>query len=165
MSVSQRVAPFAALLRLNTKLLLNCLDGVSSDVAVARPAPPANSMAFLVAHLVDTRHELLALLGARRENPVADSLANASGIDDVSELPALPVLLDAWRGTGAALDACLAATSDAALDAPTQQGFPGSDGTTLGALAFLVQHDSYHIGQLAMLRRIHGLPAMSYRMR
>ena len=38
----------------------------------------------------------------------------------------------------------------------------GGDPSTLGSRAFLVQHDSYHIGQLAMLRRVHGLPAMRY---
>jgi uncharacterized damage-inducible protein DinB len=32
----------------------------------------------------------------------------------------------------------------------------------LGALTFLVQHDSYHIGQLALLRKHAGLPAMRY---
>jgi uncharacterized damage-inducible protein DinB len=30
-------------------------------------------------------------------------------------------------------------------------------------LTFPVQHDSYHIGQLALVRKPAGLPAMSYR--
>jgi len=29
-------------------------------------------------------------------------------------------------------------------------------------LTFLTQHDSYHVGQLALLRRYMGLSAMSY---
>jgi uncharacterized damage-inducible protein DinB len=32
----------------------------------------------------------------------------------------------------------------------------------LGLVAFLVQHDSYHLGQVAFLRRQLGHPAMSY---
>ena len=32
----------------------------------------------------------------------------------------------------------------------------------LGMLVFLVQHDSYHIGQLSLLRKYAGLAAMSY---
>jgi hypothetical protein len=48
---------------------------------------------------------------------------------------------------------------DAAVDAR----FPGVDRTRLGALTFLTQHDSYHIGQLALLRKHAGLAAMSYR--
>lgn len=46
------------------------------------------------------------------------------------------------------------------LDEPAPQRYPGGDPSVLGALAFLVQHDSYHLGQLALLRRAHGLPAM-----
>jgi hypothetical protein len=37
------------------------------------------------------------------------------------------------------------------------------DRTLLGALAFLAQHESYHVGQLALLRKYAGLPAMRYR--
>jgi uncharacterized damage-inducible protein DinB len=32
----------------------------------------------------------------------------------------------------------------------------------LGLIAFLVQHDSYHLGQIAFLRKQLGKPAMSY---
>jgi uncharacterized damage-inducible protein DinB len=48
------------------------------------------------------------------------------------------------------------------LDAATTTRFPTATPTILGVLAFLVQHDSYHIGQLALLRRQVGLPPMSY---
>jgi len=49
-------------------------------------------------------------------------------------------------------------------DASTTR-FPVADPTRLGTLAFLAQHDTYHIGQLALLRRFVGLKAMSYRER
>ena len=32
----------------------------------------------------------------------------------------------------------------------------------LALIAFLMQHDSYHIGQVAFLRRQLGKPAMAY---
>ncbi len=48
------------------------------------------------------------------------------------------------------------------LDAPTAQGFPIPDGTAIDALAFLAQHDSYHLGQVSFLRRQLGLPPMTY---
>jgi len=162
--MSPRAAPLGALLRLNTHLLLNCFDRVTDDQAAERVVPQVNSMAFLVAHLIDTRHELLSILGGSRENPVRTHLANARGIDDVVDLPALPELLRAWREVAAAIEERLATLDDVMLDAPSGRRFPGGDPSTLGALAFLVQHDSYHIGQLAMLRRVHGLPAMRYSM-
>jgi len=149
-------------LRLNTRLLANCVEGLSDEQAARRPVPPANSAVFLVAHLVDSRHFLLTMLGGSSPNPVAPYLADARGIDDVRRLPPLPELLAAWASVSAALNDRLASVEPAALDAPSGQRFAIDDRSVLGGLAFLVQHDSYHIGQLAMLRRQHGLPAMRY---
>ena len=160
--MSPRAAPLGALLRLNTHLLLNCFDQVTDGQAMRRRVPQVNSMAFLAAHLIDTRHELLSILGAPGENPVRTQLANARSIDDVADLPTLAELLSAWRQVASAIDQRLTMVDDAMLDAPSGRRFPGGDPSTVGALAFLVQHDSYHIGQLAMLRRVHGLPAMRY---
>lgn len=160
--MSPRAAPLGALLRLNTQLLLNCFDEVTDVQAAERIVPQVNSMAFLAAHLIDARHELLALLGGSAENPVRPHLANARSIDDIVDLPTLPDLLSAWRQVATLVEERLATISEAALDAPSGRRFPGGDPSTLGSLAFLVQHDSYHIGQLAMLRRVHGLPAMRY---
>jgi hypothetical protein len=52
--------------------------------------------------------------------------------------------------------------SPADWDAPHGTKFPIEDASRLGLLAFLVQHDSYHIGQLSWLRKYAGLPAMKY---
>jgi uncharacterized damage-inducible protein DinB len=160
--MSSRAASLGALLRLNTRLLLNCFDQVTDEQAARRVVPQVNSMAFLAAHLIDTRHELLDILGGSGENPVRPHLANARSIDDVVTLPTLNELLTAWRQVASAIEDRLASIDDVALDAPSGRRFPGGDPSTSGALAFLVQHDSYHIGQLAMLRRVHGLPAMRY---
>ena len=162
--MNPRAAPFGALLRLNTHLLLNCFDQVTEDQASRRVVPQVNSMAFLAAHLIDARHELLAVVGGSAENPVRPHLATARSIDDVVGLPPLAELLNAWQQVASAIEERLAHVGDAALDAPSGRRFPGGDPSTLGALGFLVQHDSYHIGQLAMLRRVHGLPAMRYSM-
>lgn len=157
-----RALPLANLLRLNGRLVANCVDGMSDEQARARPLPSVNSVAFLLAHLTDSRHALLGVLGGEVHNPLAALLADARGIDDVPALPPLAELLDAWRAVDVALAAHLATVGAERLDAPSAQRYPGGDPSVLGALAFLVQHDSYHLGQLALLRRAHGLPAMRY---
>ena len=157
-----RAAPLANLLRLNAHLVRNCLADVTDAQAGARPLPALNGMAFLLAHLIDARHSLLELLGGAADNPLAPYLAGARSLDEVRALPPLAELLDAWAAIDAALAERLPAVTSSALDAPASPGVPGDDPSVLGALAFLVQHDSYHLGQLAMLRRAHGLPAMRY---
>ena len=48
------------------------------------------------------------------------------------------------------------------LTRPNVHRFPLGDSTELGLLAFLVQHDSYHVGQMGFIRRQLGKPAMAY---
>jgi hypothetical protein len=43
------------------------------------------------------------------------------------------------------------------------QRFPVDDPTFGAAIEFQLHHESYHIGQLALLRKYYGYPAMTYR--
>ena len=158
-----RVQPLAAILRLNTRLFLNCLDGLTDDAARVRYAEGVNSTTFIAAHVTDSRFFLLKTLGRTLENPLSASLDTAKRIDDITDWPALDTIRSAWTDVSAAIDARLDAASSDELVAPVDARFPGVDRTQLGALTFLVQHDSYHLGQLALLRKPAGLPAMSYR--
>ena len=157
-----RARPIADIFRLNTRLLHNCLDGLTEEQARARPVADANSAAFIAAHVADTRFAIAAWLGADVANPLAASLADARSIDEVIELPALTEIRAAWDAASAAIEARLTTLTEAELDAPAPQRFPAGEPTLLGALAFLAQHDSYHVGQLALLRKAAGLPAMRY---
>ena len=158
------VTPLAAILRLNTELLLNCLEGLNDDAASARPIAKTNSIAFLVAHLINSRHFLAAILGGPRSNPVAGLLDGSRTIDDVADLPSTAALRAHWETVSAHL-AALTERLDTPQLAAAAQRFPGSDGTLRGALTFLVQHDTYHLGQIALLRRQGGFSAMTYVLR
>jgi uncharacterized damage-inducible protein DinB len=68
----------------------------------------------------------------------------------------------AWRAVSAHLQEALASLAGSDLAQPNAHRFPLADSTLLGLIAFLAQHDSYHLGQLAFLRRQLGKPAMSY---
>jgi len=157
-----RLHALAEIFRLNRRLILNCFDGMSEEQSRHRAGGTTNSAQFLLAHLIDVRHFLLQALGGRAENPVAAALASAGGIDEVAELPPVAELLDGWSAISDALEDALESTSGSALDHPAAQRFPVEDATLLGEIAFLAQHESYHLGQIAMLRRVVGLPAMRY---
>jgi hypothetical protein len=59
-----RIVPLTQILRLNTKLLRNCLDGMTDEAAGARPSSTTNNAAFIAAHCSDARFYLLRLVGA-----------------------------------------------------------------------------------------------------
>lgn len=160
--MESRIAPLAEILRLNTVLFRNCLDGLSDEQAAARPSSATNSAAFVAAHLASSRFFLLKTLGVAEKDPLAPYLEGRKGIDEIAQLPSLREIEAAWTQGAHLLRDRLDALTAADVDAPSSVGFPLANGTLLGTLTFLVQHDSYHLGQLSLLRKYCGLPAMRY---
>ena len=157
-----RIAPLAEILRLNTVLFRNCLDGLSDEQAAVRPSGGTNSATFIAAHLASSRFFLLKTLGVQDVDPLAPYLGGRKGIDECAQLPSLRDIDAAWTKGAHLLRDRLAALTAADIDSPSDLKFPLADGTLLGTLTFLVQHDSYHLGQLSLLRKYAGLPAMRY---
>ena len=157
-----QVAPLHAILELNTDLLLNCLDGLGDDEVRQRLPGGGNSIAFLAAHLTDTRHFLAHRLGRPLPNPLSRYLAEASSIEDIVEWPSLDEQREWWRAVSRHLCEVVGARTAEELRRPNVHRFPMEDSTELGMIAFLVQHDSYHVGQIGFLRRQLGKPAMAY---
>jgi uncharacterized damage-inducible protein DinB len=152
------------ILALNTDLFRSVLRDVPESLAAERIGG-ANPPAFLAAHLLDARCYLSGLLGAPVENPIGDALRDARSADEVDALPSLAAVLAEWDRVSPHLEAALAAATAAQLDGPSPQRFPVRDATLGAGVAFLLQHESYHLGQLALLRRQLGLPAMTYERR
>ena len=157
-----RVAPLAGMLRLNDKLFDNCLTDLTELQGRVRPSPETNHATFVAAHLVDSRYFTLKLLGAPLESPLTKYLGQWRGIDEITEWPTHEEIRAAWADVSAALETRLANITAEALDAPSGTRMPIEDTSVLGLFAFMVQHDSYHVGQLSLLRKHVGLPAMSY---
>jgi uncharacterized damage-inducible protein DinB len=157
-----RLEPLAALFDQNTDLALNCLDGIDDQAARRQASPELNSMAFILAHITDSRHYLAAWLGHAIDNPLSAALRDAKGIADAGALPSVDVLRTHWQHISTHLAATFATTPPELLNESSPQRFPIADSSRLGAIAFLAQHESYHIGQLGLLRRQAGREAMGY---
>ena len=137
---------------------------MTDEQAALRPSASANSAAFVAAHVAEPRFYLLNMLGAEQSSPIAAYLEGARGIDDVKRFPPMLEIQRAWTDASHALRDRLDEMTTLELDASVACPFPLpiSDPTALSLLTFFVQHDSYHIGQLALLRKHAGLPAMQY---
>ncbi len=155
------VAP-AEILRINTKLFRNCLHGMGQAQAESRPSGESNSALWVAAHMVKARYGLLKWLGAERPNPLPPALLAAKSIDEVHDWPSVADVLAAWADASHALRDRLAAMTAAQLGTPVEARFPLFEQTTFALLTFMVQHDAYHLGQLSVLRKLAGLPGMSY---
>jgi len=135
---------------------LNLRDVTEED---ARHEPPgdANSIGWVLGHLVMTRRLILRTAGA---DPVGDPalLEIYSGEEGVrfdrSRAFPLERLLADFGESQARLLPALAQLTPDALSAPVRN-------TTLGdLLTFLWFHEGYHNGQLGVLRRLAGKPGV-----
>ena len=157
-----RIAPLAGILRINTRLFGNCLDDLTEEQGRLRPSEATNHATFVAAHLVESRYYTLKILGAGIPCPLERYLGEWRGIDEITEWPAYGEIRAAWAEVSAALTNRLGSITAKELDAASGTKMPIEDTSVLGLFAFMVQHDSYHIGQLSLLRKHAGLPAMSY---
>ena len=157
-----RLAPLAETLALNTRLFTNCLAGLSDEQAHVRFGDHANHAAFVAAHMVESRVWGLSLLGVTFDNPLAPALAGARTLDEVKDPLPLDVTRAAWTSVSEALQTALESATADQLAAECKMPIPGVTQTVLGVLAFVVQHDAYHLGQLSLLRRQVGGAGMSY---
>ncbi len=154
--------PSAETCRLNHRLLLACIDGMDDDTAQRVLVPNTNHAAFLVLHLVDARCFLLKMLGEENEHPFGDAYKDAKSIDDIERFPTLDELRAAWKQTGRWMKNAFETVTEEQLAAEPPFAMPVADTTCAGAVTFLAQHESYHVGQLALLRKGLGLGPMSY---
>lgn len=160
-----RVIPLHATFQLNTRLLLNCLEDVTDEMARTRPGPEVNHMAFIALHMHDARHYLARYLDVDEPDPFQQITAGSVGIEEIDIYPSLGEMRTAWMEISLALEQRFTHLTAAWIDRPSPADapeFPVQDPSVLGGIAFLLMHEGFHIGQLALLRKLHGLQAMSW---
>jgi len=160
--MADELTPLRQMARLHTRLFLNALDGVDDDAAARRPEGRTNNITFVALHTLDARCWLAGLLGEPVTHPFDEQLKDVESVDDLDTLPPLAEVRAAWREASASFEALLDRLNAADLAGPSPMPFPIDDTTTLGGLVFMLHHEAFHVGQLALLRRYVGLDALSY---
>lgn len=161
-TVEPLVAPLFEILKLNTRLVDNSLVGVHDFIARRRLNDRTNSLVFILLHLVDARYYLGRYLGLEIQNPFRALLDGIETIEQMTDFPPLDEVLAVWRDVAGLLIDHLETLEPAVLEQTSEVDFPIDDHSVSAGAAFLLQHESYHIGQLAFLRKYFGLGAMKY---
>lgn len=161
--VSRQVtAALSEMLRRNTRLFLNCVSDLPPDRSGTRAGESTNSIEFLALHLVDVRFYLARYLEILAEHPYAELLEGAERIQDIDVFPPLADLIGQWERISDILHEGLERINASDLRRESDQRFPLSGQTVESGILFLLSHEMYHIGQLALLRKHAGLPAMRW---
>jgi hypothetical protein len=157
------VIPLLEILHLNTVLFGHCLEGVDDALARKKVDAKVNSMLFIAVHLLDARFYMAESLGLAVSDPLKDRFEEFQNETDLLRTPPhLAQVFGAWSVVALQLERRFGELAERELKLELPGKFPVDDPTLLGGMVFLAQHESYHIGQLAILRRLHGLEAMRY---
>jgi uncharacterized protein YndB with AHSA1/START domain len=155
------LAPISLIFKLNTGLLRTTLDGVAADELWRRPTPATNPMLWIAGHIVQTRATMLGLLGDSFDTGWSDLFTRGAALQEASRYPSRGDIDAVHRQIIDRLRAKFDALTDADLAAPARgKQLPGAK-TVGDQLAFLAFHESYHIGQLAYVRKALGHSAIA----
>jgi uncharacterized damage-inducible protein DinB len=129
------------------------VEGVTHEESCRTPPGGGNSLNWVLGHIVASRNDILKLLGEPpcwSEDEAAPYLRGSAGMSDPAAARPLPEIADALERSHAAIHSKLEKMSADDLAKPTAKGTVGAD------LAFFQFHESYHAGQIGLLRRSLG---------
>jgi hypothetical protein len=160
-NIPAALAPVSLIFKLNTRLMHAALDGVAADQLRQRPTPLTNPMLWIFGHIVQTRAAMLGILGESFDTGWSDLFARGAALGETARYPLRGDIDEVHRRIVDRLKTKFAALTDADLAAPARgRQLPGAK-TVGDQLAFLAFHESYHIGQLAYVRKALGHSAIA----
>jgi hypothetical protein len=147
---------------LHTKLFFNVLKDISAKDAQNRLNTKANHMAWIAGSLVHERYGLANIFGQQLKQTSYNLFKDHKGIQDDLIYPSLEEYKKDWEQISPILRNPLLHVTDEQLEGPDPFDMPGEDITLFDAVTFLVDRESYCIGQLGLWRRLLGYEAMKY---
>lgn len=152
------VAPLVFILTTNDAFVARAFDGVSAVDHWKQPTAHSNTMLWILGHMVTARSGLLRLLGDSVDTRLGDAFGRGAERQDASAYPAADVIFAASRLVNQRLYPALTALADDALCRAATRAFTPAVHTLRDQIAFLVMHDTYHVGQLGYARKALGYP-------
>ena len=150
------------ILHLNERLFINALDGITDSQAKERISDHNNPLIWLAAHTVWARYNTAALLGKPGNNPFDGLFENFKPFEESMVFDTLETIKAEWKKASALIREGLTTVSSEHLSSEAPFKNPTGDFTMGGTIAFLVQHESYDIGQAGLLKKYLTKQAMSY---
>ena len=154
--MDQAIATVAPLFRASDKLFHDALEGISREDLLRRPHDDSNPLIWVAGHAMTSRTALTRITGEKIENPWTATFSRGATVSDDTSYPQISEIISLWDTTTETLMNRLKALTDDWLSSPSPFPIPTGDKTKRGAIIFLNYHETYHIGQMAYLRKWLG---------
>jgi hypothetical protein len=158
-TTSAAAAPVAMIFAINDDLVFRALEGLTHSELWRTPTDRNNPMLWVAGHVVQTRAVVLQLLGEPVETGWGDVFDRGATIGDADRYPSGDEIERVMREVSPRLHAKLASLDDESLGRPASMALPRAK-TLADELAFFALHDTYHVGQMAYIRKGLGYPAL-----
>jgi len=158
---SRAAAPWGRMFRLNEYFFHQALEGLSEDELWLQPAKKANPMLWIAGHMTDTRTVVLQVLGEAFELPWEDQFKRFGKLGQPGEYAEISLIRSTMTAVSLRLISLLAAMDDEQLYQPATGVGVAKAKTRMDEIAQLAWHDSYHLGQMAYLRKALGYEGLA----
>jgi uncharacterized protein YndB with AHSA1/START domain/uncharacterized damage-inducible protein DinB len=155
------VKPAAFIMAANDSLAERSFQGVKPEELWTQPTPRNNAMLWIYAHMAVVRGRLLKGLGDDYETGLDETFGRGAALQDPSAYPSREKIQEVVREVNVRLFRRLASLGDAELLRPATGPVPPAVQTVGDLITFIALHDSYHVGQLAYVRKALGYPGVA----
>jgi len=152
--------PITVTFAFNEPFVEQALDGLSHEELWRAPTSHNNPILWVAGHVVQTRATVLQMLGLSVDTGWGTLFDRGAKIGDRSQYPSTTEVARVMREVSPKLHGALAALTEAELIRPASLPIPGIK-TLMDELAFFALHESYHVGQLAYIRKSLGYPGLA----
>lgn len=147
---------------LQTSWFLNALENCSEDESNTRFSEHLNPIKWVAGHLTDARFTIHALIsGSEINDPYKRLFSKGTNNQTDSSFPTIEQIQVDWITVSGLLKKALQGMPEEQWlsKPPFQTAIP--DETLSGLIAYFAMHESFHIGQLSIYRKLLGKPAMA----
>ena len=150
-----------ALYNLRSHHFSNALKGLGREELLRRPNDSVNPMLWIAGHMTVSRFTLAHLMGAKNEGPWKDLFSRGGQTTELEDLPDLSEIQAVWSAVSEDLIGRMENLGESELSRPVApESFRFADKTLRGVILFRGHHESYHVGQMAYLRKWLGYPGL-----
>jgi len=145
----------SAIFKTNTDLFKKTIQEVPPDRWFVSPGNDSNHLMWIAGHVVVHRAKVVRLLGQEWSAPWEGLFARGTKSAVPGQYPEVSEIVRSWDELSGKLASSLAGAPEEMLAQPVSNGIT-LDGKISGKIAFLSLHESYHVGQMAYLRKWLG---------
>jgi uncharacterized damage-inducible protein DinB len=160
-NISTYTKPLINIFRINSNLINNCFKDVKEEF-VQKSISNNNNFIQIAIHILDARYYIAELLGLKNTFRFREMFSKADKLNNIKPLPSTKEILSEINNTTDLIISKLLVFEEKNLKKNISHNFPYVESTLLGAITFLIQHESYHVGQLGYIRRYLGMDSVKY---